>query len=83
MAPRQCPFCGADTNTDYCSSCKRDTRAPRRICSECGKMSPVAEEVCCHCGMEVKSDLSWKIPLIILMFVLAFVITFLLHFLGS
>ena len=35
-------------------------------------MTPKAEKACVHCGQNTKSELRWKIPVIILLFVLAF-----------
>ena len=37
-----------------------------------------SERVCPNCGAAFRSDMSWKIPLIVLLFVLAFVISILL-----
>lgn len=41
-------------------------------------MVPSSERVCPNCGAAFRSDLNWKIPLIVLLFVLAFVISILL-----
>lgn len=32
-----------------------------------------------HCGVGKSSDLGWKIPVIILLFLLAFVLAFVIH----
>ncbi len=76
---RRCPFCEASTTERSCQSCKRDTTAPRGPCQSCGRMKPTAEPRCWHCGGEVKSDLRWKIPLIIVLFLAAMVLSILLH----
>jgi len=34
-------------------------------------MTPLNEPTCSHCGQAIKSELRWKIPVIILMFVVA------------
>ena len=39
-------------------------------------MTPKAEMACVHCGQNAKSELRWKIPVIVLLFVLAFAIAF-------
>ena len=36
-------------------------------------MTPSAERACWNCGAVFKSDMSWKIPLIILIVLLSFV----------
>jgi hypothetical protein len=41
-------------------------------------MAPSGERVCRYCGAAFRSDLRWKIPLIVLLFLLAFVISVLL-----
>lgn len=77
---RVCPFCGASASAQVCGSCGRDTTAPRRPCGKCGQMAPSSERACWNCGAGFKSDLRWKIPLIIFLFLLAFVISILLAF---
>lgn len=79
---RQCPFCDAQTDGARCRSCGRDPTAPRFVCSECGKMTPEAEDQCSHCGAQQTSDLAWKVPVIILLFVAAFVLAFVVQVLG-
>ena len=69
--PIVCPFCGGTSNTQICNWCGRDTTAPRRPCPRCNRMVPTYEPVCWNCGSKFKSDLNWKIPVIILIFVLA------------
>ena len=66
-----CPFCGGTSNSQLCNWCGRDTTAPRRPCRRCGRMSPTAEPVCRNCGAKFKSDMAWKVPVIILLFALA------------
>ena len=73
-----CPFCDSTVELAFgerdCPSCGRDRTAPRRLCGnkQCGRMTPKAEKACVHCGQNTKSELRWKIPVIILLFVLAF-----------
>ena len=69
--PRACPFCGAEVPGAACPACQRDPTAPRRVCSNCSKMTPSAEPPCMHCGTERGSELSWKIPVIVAIFVVA------------
>jgi hypothetical protein len=42
-------------------------------------MVPTYEPVCWNCGLKFKSDLGWKIPVIILIFVLAIVLSILIR----
>jgi hypothetical protein len=37
-------------------------------------MTPIRDPNCCHCGARFTSDLSWKIPVIIALFVAALVL---------
>jgi hypothetical protein len=41
-------------------------------------MVPTYEPLCWNCGAKFKSDMGWKIPLIILIFVLAIVLSILI-----
>jgi predicted amidophosphoribosyltransferase len=75
---RVCPFCGASAAAQFCGYCGRDTTAPRRPCAKCRRMVPSSERACWNCGERFKSDMRWKIPLIIFLFLLAFVISILL-----
>jgi predicted amidophosphoribosyltransferase len=75
---RVCPFCGAHTAAQVCSSCGRDTTAPRRPCGKCRRMVPSGESVCWNCGAGFRSDMWWKIPLIVFLFLLAFLISIVL-----
>ncbi len=75
---RVCPFCGANAPAQFCGSCGRDTTAPRRPCAKCRRMVPSVERACWNCGAGFKSDMRWKIPLIVFLFLLAFVISILL-----
>lgn len=77
--PVVCPFCGGTSNTQICNWCGRDTTAPRRPCPHCKRMALTTEPVCWSCGLKFKSDLNWKIPVIILMFVLAIVLSILIR----
>ena len=73
-----CPFCGGTSNSQLCNWCGRDTAAPRRPCPACGRMAPSREPACWNCGAKFKSDMAWKIPLIVLLFVLAFALAIVL-----
>ncbi|HEY1263780.1 MAG TPA: serine/threonine-protein kinase [Terriglobales bacterium] len=66
---RPCPFCSQMTSATICSSCGRDTSAPRRVCSSCGKMVPERDKTCWNCNQRLRSDLAWKVPVAILIFV--------------
>jgi hypothetical protein len=72
---RTCPFCGGAAPGARCSACGRDPTANRRICRACGKQTPLAERACCHCSAQAQSELSWKIPLIVGLFVTAFALS--------
>jgi hypothetical protein len=75
---RVCPFCGVPAAAQFCGSCGRDTTAPRRPCGKCRRMVPSSERTCWNCGADFRSDLRWKIPLIVFLFLLAFFISVLL-----
>ena len=53
--------------------------ATQRVCKGCGMLSPAAGAACEHCGAAFKSDLRWKVPVIILMFVAAIVLSIILQ----
>lgn len=72
---RRCPFCGSPAAAQLCGSCGCQTNAPRRPCGKCGRLSPSSESACRNCGAGFKSDLRWKIPLIVFLFLLAFVLS--------
>lgn len=72
---RVCPFCGAHAAAQLCAACGRDTTAPRRPCRECGRMVPASERACWNCGAVFTSDMWWKVPLIVFLFLLAFAIS--------
>ncbi|MDF1737801.1 MAG: hypothetical protein P1U86_01480 [Verrucomicrobiales bacterium] len=42
-------------------------------------MSPTNEQECCHCGVAIKSELRWKIPLIIGLFLAAITLSIILQ----
>ena len=69
-----CPFCGAQAQSPRCMTCQRDPRAPRRICAHCKKQTPTNEPKCMHCQVAAGSELGWKVPVIVLMFIVAFII---------
>lgn len=68
---RRCPFCEAEALGAQCPACGRNTTAPRRPCATCGRMTPTADAACWNCGTVLKSELRWKVPVIILLFILA------------
>jgi hypothetical protein len=72
---RPCPFCGATVDGAACPSCKRDPTAARRVCTSCQKMTPVAERACVHCQIVPTSELAWKVPVIIALFVGALILS--------
>jgi hypothetical protein len=74
-----CPFCGQPAVPPRCATCQREPKAPRRICGSCKRQTPTAEKACMHCQGAPGSDMSWKIPLIIAMFVAAIVLSILLQ----
>ncbi len=45
-----------------------------RICPHCKQQTPGDQKVCVNCGHAPSSDLFWKVPLIVLLFVVAFAI---------
>jgi len=71
---RRCPFCGTPTAQARCETCHRDPTAARRVCARCQKQTPTAEKACMHCGGAAGSELAWKVPLIIVLFVVAIAI---------
>jgi hypothetical protein len=81
-ADRLCPFCGSVAPHQICTSCKRDTTAPRRPCPKCGRLTPSNDPACWNCGATVTSEMRWKIPLIIGLFVLAFAVAIALRAFG-
>lgn len=82
QAGRTCPFCSAPAAGKFCGSCGRDTNAPRRPCVKCRRMIPSHERACWNCGATFKSDMRWKVPLIVFLFLLAFVVSVLLALLS-
>jgi hypothetical protein len=77
-----CPFCDAPQPGDRCASCGRDPTAPRRKCGACARMTPTLEPACCRCGRVARSDLWWKVPLIVVLFVVVIALSILLQLLG-
>lgn len=75
MDARPCPFCGTTARGELCGACNRDITAARRVCTKCQKMTPVSERVCYHCGSKEGSELAWKVPVIIIMFIVAFLLS--------
>jgi hypothetical protein len=71
---RVCPYCGVPTSGQVCTSCGRDTTAPRRICRQCGRITPLSEPNCLACGKIPANDLAWKIPLLIGIYVVVIII---------
>lgn len=75
-----CPFCGDLTGSaERCGGCGRNKRAPRRSCPGCGKMTPSGDPSCCHCRRAFASELAWKVPLIVAIFVAAIVLSVVLR----
>ncbi len=74
---RPCPYCRAPLQPGhlYCGQCGRDPSAPRRPCLKCGRVTPSAEPACMSCGAIYKSDMRWKIPLIVALFLFSFVLS--------
>lgn len=71
-----CPFCGDLTgDAARCGGCGRNKRAARRICPGCSKQTPSSEPTCCHCKRAFGSDMAWKVPLIIAIFIAAIVLS--------
>jgi hypothetical protein len=75
-----CPYCRAPlvAGSPRCEQCGRDPSARRRPCPKCARVTPSVEPVCWNCGTAFKSDMRWKVPLIIALFLLSFVLTVLL-----
>jgi hypothetical protein len=71
---RVCPYCGAPASGQVCTSCRRDTTAPRRVCRQCGRITPLSESRCLACGKIPTNDLAWKIPLLIGIYIVVIVI---------
>lgn len=72
---RVCPYCGVPAPGQMCANCRRDTTARRRICPKCGRITPSAEPACMSCGKRYTSDLAWKIPVIVLLFIVVVIIS--------
>ena len=72
-----CPYCRARLKPDhlYCGQCGRNPSVPRRPCPKCGRVTPTAERACWHCGSVFKSDMRWKVPLIVALFLLSLVLS--------
>ncbi len=75
---RVCPFCDKPASDTACSSCGRDPTAPRKVCSACQNMTPTAEGACCRCGKSQHSEMWWKIPLIVALFIAAIILSIIL-----
>jgi predicted amidophosphoribosyltransferase len=74
----ECPFCGAAAVAPRCAGCGRDPTASRRVCAKCRRLTPKSEPACAHCGTAAASDLRWKLPVIVAMFVAAAILGFVL-----
>jgi RNA polymerase subunit RPABC4/transcription elongation factor Spt4 len=74
-----CAFCGTTTDQLRCPTCQRDPRGARRVCAWCQRNTPTGEKPCMHCGVVAQSDLGWKVPVIVVMFLLAFAIAVAVH----
>jgi hypothetical protein len=72
-----CPFCDSEMVVagTSCPVCSRNPRSPRRPCPKGCGWTPSNEVKCCRCGTGFKSDLRWKIPLIVGIFLLALILS--------
>lgn len=75
MTEQVCPFCEQTTMQVVCSHCNRNITSSRNICKNCKKMTPANEPSCSHCGRVNSSELTWKIPLIIGIFIAATILS--------
>ena len=66
-----CPFCDDPSGGEPCGACGRAPNIGRRPCPACKKMTPLNEPACSHCEQAIRSEMRWKVPVIILMFVTA------------
>ena len=75
--PPPCPYCREllYSGPYICGRCGRNPSAPRRPCPKCGRVTPTAERNCWNCGAAFKSDMRWKVPLIVALFLLSFVLS--------
>lgn len=71
---RICPYCGSPAPGQVCPACRRDTTARRRVCSKCGRITPSAEPICLGCGKRYTSDLAWKVPVIVALFIVSLIL---------
>jgi hypothetical protein len=71
---RACPFCSSKSSGRQCAGCGRDVTAPRKICGSCRRTTPSQDRYCCHCRARQHSELSWKLPLIVLAFAVIFLL---------
>ncbi len=76
---RPCPFCSGQVPDRICPECGRDATRSRRKCGKCGGMSPTIEASCCHCYAPFKSELRWKVPLIIGIFLAAIILSIIIQ----
>jgi RNA polymerase subunit RPABC4/transcription elongation factor Spt4 len=75
-----CPYCGNPQAAEaFCDACRRNPSAPRRICPACKRMTPKDEKLCCHCAHKFTHELSWKIPVIIVVIIVATALQFLIR----
>jgi RNA polymerase subunit RPABC4/transcription elongation factor Spt4 len=75
-----CPYCGNPQATpEMCGHCERNPSAPRRVCKTCKMMTPKDEGACWHCGTVFTNELSWKIPVVILVIVVSAFVQFFLR----
>jgi hypothetical protein len=74
VAGRVCPYCGSSAPGQTCPTCNRDTTAPRRVCAKCGRITPMTEPVCLGCQTPYRSDMVWKVPVIIVLFIAAIIL---------
>jgi uncharacterized paraquat-inducible protein A len=79
-----CPFCDQPLSTPggTCDSCRRPSSAPRRKCQKCAPgWIPKTESACPRCHAPFRSDLHWRIPVVILLLVAGTLLSILVQFL--
>ena len=50
-----------------------------RVCTRCKQQTPGAQKACAACGFVPTSDLLWKVPLIVVLFLVAFALAIALN----
>ncbi|MFT4703696.1 MAG: putative amidophosphoribosyltransferase [Bradymonadia bacterium] len=78
----KCPFCSGEIAGVNCVSCGTDITAPRTVCKGCGTLKLSSSKSCEQCGTLHRSEMTWKIPLIIGMFIIVIIINVALALFG-